>query len=215
MSPLCKLRFCAAFLFACVVYIHTDLAVAQPTPTAVAEFASGNVVRFSTRRHAKAKGAVFTIKVPKSWAILEGERPDIVQKFVSKSGKGLEMALIVTKSIPNDVPFGEADIREALSPGGQWAMLPKGATLIAAKSSLIEAEPAGLTEYTMQLQRADYDIHMHIFALTFFQRRTMVQVQFQVGGLPSQRAQVDRQFQAFRPLFQLMMNSIVFDEKWK
>jgi hypothetical protein len=195
--------------------LYGGIATAQAAQSPVAEFANGSVVRFSTRGHVKSKGAVFSMKVPKSWASLEGERPNIVQKFVSENGKGLEMAMIATKSIPSDVPFSKQDIRDILSADGQREMLPDGATFIAARSSLIEAEPAGVMEYTMRMQRADYDIHMHVLSLTFFQDRTMVQVQFQIGGLPEQRATVERKFVAFRPLFQLMMNSIVFDDKWK
>lgn len=181
----------------------------------VAEFANGSVIKFSTRGHVKAKGAVFSMKVPKSWAALEGERPNIVQKFVSESGKGLEMALIVTKSIPSNVPFSKEDIRDFLSADGQQEMLPEGASFITAKSTLMEAEPAGVMEYTMQAKRADYDLYIHVLALTFFQGRTMVQLQFQVGGLPTERANIERRFAIFRPLFQQMMNSIVFDDKWK
>lgn len=198
-----------------IALICINFAEAHTPYSPVAEFANGSVFRFSTRGHAKSKGAVFSIQVPKSWAAIEGERPNIVQKFVSERGKGLEMALIATKSIPGDIPFGKDDIRELLSSDGQREMLPAGAAFIAAKPSQIEAEPAGIIEYTMHSQRADTNLHIHILALMFFQGRTMVQVQFQVGGLPSDRAAVERKFASFRPLFQQMMNSIVFEEKWK
>jgi len=212
LRPVDAVRFGAVLA---ILLLCANTARAQTVQSPISEFTSGSVVRFSARGHVKAKGAVFSLKVPKSWAAFEGERPNIVQKFVSERGKGLEMVLVVTKSIPGNIPFGRDDIRDLLSSDGQTEMLPEGATLIAAKPSMIEAEPAGVMEYTMQTQRGAYHIYGHVLALTFFQGRTMVQVQFHVGGMPSDHVRIERQFSDFRPLFELMINSIVFEDKWQ
>lgn len=48
----------------------------------------------------QAKGVNFTISYPNSWRAAEGERPNILQKFVSEGGHGLEM-MILTKDLPS------------------------------------------------------------------------------------------------------------------
>src|SRR3712207_8254560 len=38
---------------------------------------------------------------PSGWRAGEGERPNIVQKFINQSGSGLEMVMILTKALPS------------------------------------------------------------------------------------------------------------------
>jgi hypothetical protein len=53
------------------------------------EFLDGICSNFSTKGHAKAKGVSLSIVYPENWAAAEGERLNIVQKFVSEGGHGL------------------------------------------------------------------------------------------------------------------------------
>lgn len=55
---------------------------------------------FRTKDHRKAKGVDFQIRYPSSWKPAEGERPNIIQKFVSENGRGLEAILLMVKDIP-------------------------------------------------------------------------------------------------------------------
>jgi hypothetical protein len=178
-------------------------------------FQDGTAPKFSTKGHPKSKGAVFTIKYPPSWKALEGDRPNVVQKFVSESGKGLEMAMIITKSIPSNVRFTQADVREALSPEVLKSYLPEGAKILSVRATKIEGEPAGLIEFSMRMERAGAELASQALMLVFFQGRTMVSMQFSIGNLSSRSADLPRRFEKFRPLFNMMMNSIVFDDKWK
>ena len=178
-------------------------------------FQSGAAPKFSTKGHPKSKGAAFTIKYPPSWAAKEGERPNIVQKFVSESGRGLEMAMILTKSIPPDEQFSQADVESALSPEGLKDYLPSDARLLSVKTTKVEGEPAGLIEFSRRMERAGAELDTQILMMVFFQERTMVSIQFQIGALPSHSADLPRRFEKLRPLFNMMMNSIVFDDKWK
>jgi hypothetical protein len=175
----------------------------------------GRAPKFSTKGHPKSKGAVFTIKYPPSWKALEGDRPNIVQKFVSKSDRGIAMALIATRSVPPDERFTQVDVRAALSPEGLRNFLPSGAKLLMAKTTKIEGEPAGLIEFSTRLERAGGEGDFKTLMLIFFQGRTAVIMQFSIGSLSSDTADLPGRFEEFRPIFNLMMNSIVFDDKWK
>ena len=188
----------------------TGLAQAPAT-----EFIDGKVSKFSTKAHPKAKGAGFSIKYPASWAAKEGERPNIVQRFVSESGKGLENIIIITTSLPPQLPIGDSDLKALFSPDGLKEMLPDSGKFIRGTSTKIEGFPAGILEFSLREARAGLEIDMHITSILFLQGHTMVQVQCQVGFLSSKASELPSRIAAFRPLFQLVMNSILFDDKWK
>jgi hypothetical protein len=190
-------------------FVVSHALCASPQET-VREFQEGKFYKFSVLGHAKAKGTNFSIKYPQSWMAKEGERPNVVQNFVSDNGKGLEMAMILTKTIPPEEPFSQADI---LSTQGLASFMPQGGKLLRTSSTKIEGEPAGLFEYTHRQQRAGMEIEMHYMGLAFFQGRTLVTVMCSVYG--SSAGEASRRFELFRPLFSIMMNSIIFDGKWK
>lgn len=199
-----------------IVLLQPSLLLAQVAEPA-REFLDGSRTTFSTKGHPKAKGANFTIAYPNSWAAAEGERPNIVQKFVSEGGRGLEMAMIITKELP--LPPGTVltneDLKELLAPSELRGMLPAGAVLVDARSTEIEATPAGIVEYTMRADRAGMTLLIHAWTLNFLSGSTLVQVQFQVGGPAVGERDVARRMATLKPLFTLMANSIVFPDKWK
>jgi hypothetical protein len=66
----------------------------------------------------------------------------------------------------------------------------------------------------MREERLGVEVDIQMLMLVFFQGRTMVCTQFHIAAL-SPAADLPRRFEEFRPLFNMMMNSIVFDDKWK
>ena len=196
-----------ALLFSIQIYSQ------NPISDAAREMLDGKVTKFATKGHPKSKGAVFTIKIPASWIAKEGERPNILQKFESKNDNLLAMVMIITKSVPDDEPLTAADINETFSPSSLKELLPEDAKFISAQSTKIEGVPAGLIEYSARAERAGQSFESQTLTLYFFQGRTMVGVQFMLGG--QKRSEVLRsQFIAYRPLFNMIMNSIVFDDMW-
>jgi hypothetical protein len=199
-----------ALLAACISNVY-----AQTFSEDAAAFRDGTAPKFSTKGHPKSKGAVFTIKYPPSWEAKEGDRPNVVQKFVGKANGGIATAMIITKSIPSNVRFTQADVRAAVSPEGLKDFLPEGAKLLKVKTTKIEGESAGLIEYSMRMERAGAEADFQYLTLIFFQGRTMVSMQFSIGALSSDSGDLPSRFEEFRPIFNLMMNNIVFDDKWK
>jgi hypothetical protein len=190
-------------------------AYAQSLSEDAAAFKDGTAPRFSTKGHPKSKGAVFTIKYPPSWKAKEGERPNIVQKFVGKFDGGIATAMISTRSVPPNERFTQADVRAALSPEGLKSFLPEGAKLLKVKSTRIDGEPAGLIELSMREERVGVELNYQTLMLVFFQGRTIVFLQFYIAAPSSDSGDLPSRFEEFRPIFDLMMNSIVFDDKWK
>lgn len=199
----------------CYLLALTWIVNAQTISPTTKEFLDGKAIKYSIKGHPKSKGASFTIKYPASWEAEEGERPNIVQKFVSDNGKGFEMAMIITKSIPPDEPFTQADVQEIFSPEGLKQMVPDGGKFLSAKSTKIENEPAGIVEYSMRNERAGMKVEARTLMLFFLQKRTLVSVQFWVWPSPYSSDSIAKRYESFRLLFVSMMNSIVFDDKWK
>jgi hypothetical protein len=93
-------------------------------------------------------------------------------------------------------------------------MLPDGATFVTAQSTSIESIPAGILEYKMKADRAGMSFFVHAWTLSFFQDTTFVQVAFQVNGFEDSELDVSERMSAYKPLFNLIANSIVFPDKW-
>jgi hypothetical protein len=69
-------------------------------------------------------------------------------------------------------------------------------------------------QYKMRHQRAGMDLVMYGWTISFFCDNTMVQVQFQVGGLARDEANVARRMAAYRPLATLIANTILLPDKY-
>ena len=179
------------------------------------EFLDGYRATFSTLGHPKAKGVNLTIAYPSSWMAKEGERPNVVQKFVSEGGRGMEMFLIITKALP--VPEGTvitiAELRDIFGSPELRESVPPGAVLIDARETTIEAMPAGILEYRQIENRAGISVEIQVISYIFVQGTTLVQVMCSVGQLPSRR-DLSLRMDSYRPLFSLIANSIVLPDRW-
>ena len=178
------------------------------------EFINGKFIRFSTKGHPKSKEASFTMKYPSTWMAQEGDRPNMVQRFISGNKNGVAFALISTKSIPIDEPLTQNELQEVFSPEMLKKFVPDGGKFLNAKSTKIEGEPAGIVEYRLREERAGRGIDIQTLKLTFFQKRTLIFVSFSVAAPASSSGDLAKQYAALYPLFFQMMNSIVFDDKY-
>jgi hypothetical protein len=198
-----------------IIFLHCSTAIAETS--IIKDFTTEKQKKFSTAGHPKSKGLNMTISYPKSWKALEGERPHIVQKFVSEGGSGLELALIITKQLP--LPPGtvisENELKEFFSPTELRGMLPSGATFIGARPTQIEGLPAGILEYSMRQERAGKTIDGRTIAYMFISGTNLVQIQCMVfTGQLSTSTALARRMAEFNQLFFLMANSIVLQDKY-
>ncbi|MEZ4791305.1 MAG: hypothetical protein R2811_15015 [Flavobacteriales bacterium] len=199
-------------LVAAVVWLN--LCEAQPSE-ALRAILDGNTALFNSTGHAKSKGTAFTMKYPKNWEEREGERPNVVKKIEYSEGKGMVVVIIITKALPANLAMTRKDAEELLTPSEMKTMIPDEATFVSGVSTKIEGEPAGILEYTATNERAGVKMKTHVNSLIFFQGNTMVQVQFNVGAVESEANGLSDRAASWKPVFQAMMNTIVFPNKWK
>ena len=203
-----------------LLFALLPVTVAFAVTPAVKEFTSGNRTKFSTAGHPKSKGINMVLSYPNSWQAQEGERPNIVQKFFSEGGRGLEGALIITKKLklPPGTAISENDLKAFFTPAEMKDMVPPGGKFIQAKPTKIEGIPAGILEYSVRAERAGLTIDTQVISYIFIYGTTMVQLQCAVTvstGQATTPAVLVRKMDDFKPLFLLMANSIVLQDKWK
>ncbi|MEI6656395.1 MAG: hypothetical protein WCP45_16655 [Verrucomicrobiota bacterium] len=204
-----KLILSLAFAF---VAISPRLEAVSPT---VAEFTNGQKTKFSTDKHAKAKGLNMTISYPNSWVAKEGNRPNILQKFVSNGGTGTELFMIITKSLPGGATLSNEEAKALFTEESLKEFLPEGSNFISGRPTKIEGLPAGIVEFSNRTERAGMIIEQHIISYIFCSGSTMVQIQCAVTSLPGGKITAKEQMEEMRPLFTLIANSVVLPDQWK
>ena len=181
----------------------------------VNDFNAGKWAVFNTNGHAKAGELRIKLKYPKSWTPKEGERPHIVHKFAHPSG--VISALMTVRTIGNpavSMPTAE-DVLWVLSPEQMKKELPSSAVVISAESTTVDGLPACFLEYTLTGNAAGAPTSIIIADWSFIYKSTLIRFVGSVGGAVDQQDQLDSMMTEMLPIFKLMANSIVVENKWK
>ena len=184
--------------------LPTPAALAQSN--AIAEFRAGQLARFGSQGHAKARGLNFTIRYPRSWRAMEGERPHVVQNFVSADGSGSNCNVGIRPS-----GMIEERARAAVRYEALRAQLPAGLTFVSGQATSLDGIPTGEVQARHKVNRAG----------TAFEARTLLMMTASGTNLfiltcltgAATPAEADRRFAAYLPLFRLIANSIVFPDR--
>lgn len=181
------------------------------------EFLDGYKYKYTTNGAGKAKGVAFSIEAPKTWTAEEGNRPNIVQKFVSENGRGLEGFLVLIKDVPlaPGETITEKDVAEILNPTDINDFLPDGAEYVTSGKLTLENLPGFWVHFKMNMSRVRNSIEMETMMYTVFYKNKMIQIQGQVttsfNGKPMDRGGLKQ----YEKLFDLMANSFVLANMYK
>ncbi|MBN8716752.1 MAG: hypothetical protein J0H95_07225 [Xanthomonadales bacterium] len=167
---------------------------------------------FKTDGHGKSNGINLTIKYPSDWTRKEGERPHIVQKFLSPDHQAYVMVVIQDLGIPAGTPITQEELEATLDPSQLKDMVPSGMQFIGAQKTKIETLPAGILEYQTTQQRAGLSIDQQVWALIFIYKTSMVQIQCGVGGQSG--INTTELMGRYKPLCIQIANTIVLPDKW-
>ncbi|MGI1946757.1 hypothetical protein [Shewanella glacialipiscicola] len=181
------------------------------------EFLDGYKYMYSTNGVGKAKGVAFSIESPKTWVAKEGNRPNIVQKFVSENGRGLELLLILIKEVPLQPgeTITEKDVLEILNPKDIQDFIPDGGVYLNSGKLTLENLPGFWVHFKMDMARVRNTVGMETIMYTIFYKNKMIQIQGQVmtsiNGEPAERGGLKK----YEKLFDLMANSFVITSMYK
>lgn len=184
-----------------------------------ANFASGNFERFSTKDHAKSNGLAISLKYPKGWVAKEGERPHIVQKFISGGGGAMATMLFRPLPLPPSLPQGSKPPRHIVekwfTPEALKETLPADATFIAAKSTKIDGLPAGIIEYAIRMETAGGILESRVIEFVFVCETTSIQIACSVSSNEEQKHSLADRMAEYLPVFNHIANSIVVETQWR
>ena len=165
----------------------------------------------------KSKGVAFSIESPKTWVAKDGNRPNIVQKFVSENGRGLELFLISINEMPLQPgeKVTEKDVAEILNPKDIKDFLPEGASYIKSEKLTLENLPGFWVHFKMEMPRVRNTIGMETIMYTIFYKNKVIQMQGQVTTSVNGKEIVGGGLKKHEKLFDLMANSFVIANMYK
>lgn len=173
---------------------------------------------FMTDNHPKAKGLKMKVGYPVGWIAKEGERPNIVQKFVAPLSNGISrMCMVIVKEFPPEMQAAATEpgaLDELFLPENLRGMVPPGAAVLDAQSTKYDGQPGGWLTYSLPAEAANMKLHFDTLNQTFGFQAKIVSLQCSVGGSANEKDKVGRAFQANIPLFQQLGASIVLPDKW-
>lgn len=181
------------------------------------EFLDGYKFKYSTNGSGKAKGVGFSIESPKTWVAKEGNRPNIVQKFVSENGRGLELLLILIKEVPLQPgeKITEKDVLQILNPKDIQEFLPDGGVYLNSGKFTLENLPGFWVHFKVDMARVRNTVGMETIMYTIFYKNKMIQIQGQVMTSINGEAAERGGLKKYEKLFDLMANSFVISNMYK
>jgi len=172
---------------------------------------SQTIVRYDSTGNPKAKGLSVIVKHPSDWIGAEGERPNIVQKFVKKYPTfNASMMLQILNLPPNSESeiksFKASDWREVLSDVGEVSNVSK---------TQLENQDAYIADIHITQERAGLKIEQKQRVLGLFYKNKWIWLWCGVGGLPSQsRNKVEADFKIVESQCFQFYNSLVLLQKY-
>jgi len=184
----------------------------------IEEFTLGYNRVFRTKDHPKGKGVDFQVRYPISWRPEEGERPNIIQKFTSENGRGLEGINLMVKDIspPSGVTITEQDIEDLFAEEEFLKMVvPEGGKFISTKPIVLDRHKGAMIIFDYSIQQIDLTINMRSLSFIIIYDEKMIWINCSVTALPGEESGLQERFNRFEPLFKMIANSFIIQEQYK
>jgi hypothetical protein len=180
------------------------------------EFLQDYNQEFFTKGHSKSKGTDIKLKVPISWKAKEADRPNIIQKFVSRNGNGTSTIMLIVKDIPlkPGEKFTETEIEEFFIESEMKEMIPDGSKYISFKKENYDQHKGGALEFYHEQTNMGLLIGMRTIQNLFIYEDKMYFLQCSVGG-KADRSILDSEMEKYRLLFNLVAGSLVELSQYK
>lgn len=167
--------------------------------------------RIDLTGHPKAKGLAVAIKHPSDWIAKEGERPNIVKKFVKNYPDSIAMMSLQIMNLPIEArsemkSFTVRDWKEVLSEVG---------TVISVSKTKLEMEDAYVGDISMQMERMGISPFQRHKIVSLYYKDRWVWLWCGVVGNPSMSSsQVEARFQSVQPQCQQFFNGFVLLDRY-
>lgn len=183
------------------------------TANPVGEFADGFRQRYRTDGAGKSQGIKTTLQLPRSWAGKDGERPHIVQKWVSENGTGLEMIHLDIRDGQGYNPT-KKEMEEFVRSGEVKDSVPDGSKYVDSGNFTLEKQTGYWLQIATPLERAGMKMYQNALMYQFFFRGKVIGIMCQAGGQESEKSKTDEAFRRIQPLCQQVLNSLVLPQAY-
>lgn len=177
------------------------------------EFLDGFRQRYRTDGAGKSQGVKLVLQLPYSWQAKEGERPHIVQQWISEGGTGLSNIMLLVLDAQGHAPT-RRELDEFVKSGEIREAVPAGATYFEGGVLSQEKSVGYWMEMMMPQERAGMKRYMRGFMYLLFFRGKGIQVMCMAGGPEQNKAVADAESAKLKPLCQQVMNSLVLEQAY-
>lgn len=176
------------------------------------EFSAGMTQTYRTKGHPKAKGTDWQLKVPISWKAMEGDRPNIIQKFVNMGGSGDYLITLMVQ----ETGFTDKEARQLINnEAGMKAAFSQEGKVLAYKPMVIDNYPGGMVEIEQTVQRLDITVIVRSQQYFALKDGMMYIMQGAIGTVNSSRDyDIEKEMNRHSLLFRLVANSIILNSQY-
>ena len=129
--------------------LNQNLKIIQNPDAPEKEFIDGFNKILLTKGHPKSKGLDLQIRVPNSWSIQEGDRPNVIKKAVSQNGKGFEMVILIVSDIGATISSSQ------FTPELMKQFVTTGSKYISGKKVTLDRIEGGMIEFDQIVMQID------------------------------------------------------------
>ncbi|MBS0497619.1 MAG: hypothetical protein JST38_03880 [Bacteroidetes bacterium] len=183
------------------------------TANPVGEFADGFRQRYQTDGMGKSQGINLHLQLPRSWVKTDGERPHIVQKWVSENGTGLEMILLDIRDGRGYNPT-KKEMKDFVRSGEVKDTVPNDSKYIDSGNFTLEQQTGYWLQIATPLERAGMKMYQDTLIYQFFFHGKAIGVFCQAGGPENKKPKINEAFKRIRPLCQQVLNSLVLTQAY-
>jgi hypothetical protein len=176
------------------------------------EYSNGYTRVFQSAKHPKSKGVDMQIKAPLSWMQKEGDRPNVVQKYVSDFGDGFENIVLTVKEYNENL--SQVDFNNLYSKEGAKLLIPKDAEYITSKRTKIDQVDAIMIIFNNKTESIGMKMNSRVMFFVLIYEKRLITLTCLVGSLGSE-IELQKRFDQIAPLFTSVARSIVFNDQYK
>lgn len=180
------------------------------------EMVDGFYNRYSSLGHNKAKGIEVNLKIPKSWAEKEAERPNIVRKWINQNGSGHSSIMLFVKDAGglnpslNDIKdmYNNGEMSDIANDDGMETVDPGYPIVLDRQNG-----------FYFKAKTSQQYMNMHFYAifdqyLVFYNGKSIA-VMCGTTVEISNKDQADEANKKMAPLCKSVANSIIFPQQYK
>lgn len=178
------------------------------------EYIDGYRQEFNSDGNRKSLGINLVLQVPKSWKAKEGERPHIVQKWVSQNGTGLDVLILDIRDT-EAYTLTDTEVESFISTGEVKESLPSGAIYEGSGLFSLENNKGYWVEMSSIQERAGIKVYQHSSIHQLFYRGKAISLTcYTASPLEDQAGAADESYKRIKPLCQQVLNSMVLLQKY-